>query len=426
MNYKQTLEYLYSRLPMFQRVGAAAYKADLSNTIAICKLLGNPEKDFPAVHIAGTNGKGSTANMVASVLTESGFKTGLFTSPHLRDFRERIRVNGIPVPQDYVVDFVENYGDEAASFEASFFELTFGMAMKYFSDAGVDIAVVEVGMGGRLDSTNVVSPLVTAITNISLDHTAFLGEGIEKIAAEKAGIIKKGVPVIIGRRQKETKKVFEAYADRMSSAMYYADELVKIEKENNGVYWYTYKNEERKALDMPLQGDYQKENLATALAILKTLSGKKGFEKVVRHEQLERGIKNIISNTGFAGRWQILSENPMVICDTGHNVDGLRKTMQQLENLNYRQLHFVLGMVSDKDIAGVITLLPKHARYYFCRAGVPRAMPAEELMEKASFFGLEGHSYPSVADAFKAAKENAGDSDLVFVGGSTFVVAEVV
>jgi dihydrofolate synthase/folylpolyglutamate synthase len=422
MNYNETLKYLYGRLPMFQRVGAAAYKADLGNTLAVCRLLGNPEKDFPAVHIAGTNGKGSTAAMIASVLKEAGFKTALFTSPHLVDFRERIRIDGEMISKDYVVDFVEKYGKPAEETGASFFELTFGMAMKYFSDRKVDIAVVEVGMGGRLDSTNVVKPLVSVITNISFDHTAFLGNTLEKIAGEKAGIIKEGVPVVVGRRQPATEKVFAEVATKNNAPLFYAADLTDI-KTGGGIS-YSF-GDEYHSLDMPLKGDYQKENLRTALSALLLLSAADGYEKITDKILIYNGIKNIHKNTGFAGRWQIKGQNPLIIFDTGHNADGLRITMKQLLALQFEKLHMVIGMVNDKNTEEVFSLMPANAVYYFCKADIPRGLPAGELQERAAAAGLQGSSYPSVQKAFEAAKAAAAKDDVIFVGGSTFVVAEV-
>ena len=427
MNYKETLEYLFSQLPMFQRVGAAAYKADLSNTHKICKLLGNPENDFPAVHIAGSNGKGSTANIIASVLQEAGYKTALFTSPHLVDFRERIRVNGEMIDKEFVVDFVEEYGEDAAGFGASFFELTFGMAMKYSSSQNVDIAVVEVGMGGRLDSTNVVNPLVSVITNISLDHTAFLGNSLAEIAGEKAGIIKKGIPVIVGRRQPETEDVFSGKALQSETSIYYAPEMVEIGfSASNEIHSYTFLSLPEVEIDFPLKGIYQKENLKTALASLQVLSLNPSFLRVIEKDFIFGGLKNIYQNTHFSGRWQQLSDSPLTICDTGHNEDGIEYIVAQLKDYDYKVLHFVLGMVNDKNIEAVLQLLPKEANYYFCKANIPRGMPADELAAKASLFNLHGNVYSSVNEAYNSARATAESKDMIFIGGSTFVVAEVV
>ena len=426
MNYKKTLEYLYSQLPMFQRIGAAAYKADLSNTHAICKLLGDPEKSFPAVHIAGTNGKGSTANIIASILQEAGYKTGLFTSPHLIDFRERIRLNGAMVAKDFVVDFVEKYGSQAADFGASFFELTFGMAMKYFSEQEVDIAVVEVGMGGRLDSSNVVSPLVSVITNISKDHTAFLGNTLPEIAREKAGIIKANIPVILGRYQAETMDVFNEISKQKSTEIHLADDIITIGySANQEIRSYSVMGAKEVEIDFPLKGSYQRENLKTALAALHYLSFNTAFSKANNSAFISLGLRNIFRNTQFAGRWQVLSNSPLTICDTGHNEDGLKQIMEQIEHNDFEKLHIVIGMVNDKNIEAALQLMPKHATYYFCKANIPRGLPAKELAGKANFFGLLGSAYSSVAEAYAAAQKVAKTRDMIFVGGSTFVVAEV-
>jgi len=427
MNYKETIDYLFSQLPMFQRIGAAAYKADLSNTLSICKLLKNPENDFPAVHIAGTNGKGSTANMVASVLQEAGYKTGLFTSPHLIDFRERIRVNGEMVSKDFVVDFVRIYGKESTELGASFFELTFGLAMKYFSEQNVDIAVVEVGMGGRLDSSNVVNPMVSVITNISFDHTAFLGNTLEEIAGEKAGIMKPNVPVVIGRNQPETKDVFLHMAEKKRTKICYADDIVDIKLSAlNEIVSYAISNDTYIDIEFPLKGFYQAENLKTALAALYLLSLNEEFSRAIDSNFVSHGLKNIYQNTHFSGRWQMLSQTPLTICDTGHNVDGLAQTMAQLSNYKYEKLHMVVGMVNDKNIDEALQLMPKEAQYYFCKANIPRGLPAEEMASKAAQYGLNGKSYHSVNEAYKAAQLNASIKDIIFIGGSTFVVAEVV
>jgi len=428
MIYKEVIEYLFGQLPIFQRVGAAAYKADMSNTIAICKIIENPENDFPSVHIAGTNGKGSTSNMIASILQEAGFKTGLFTSPHLKDFRERIRVDGVMISENFVIDFVEKYKSKTEQISASFFELTFAMAMKYFSSQNIDIAVVEVGMGGRLDSTNVVKPLVSVITNISLDHTMFLGDTLSKIAFEKAGIFKENVPIIIGRHQEETVKVFFDVASKNKSRLAYADEIVFF-KDNKisdlGEFSYSFDN--RKFIDVKsyLIGDYQNENLKTALASLKILSENPKFEKICDDRNIVNGLKNLYSNTHFFGRWQILSTKPITICDTGHNEDGIKFITEQIARQKFNKLHLVIGMVSDKDIDKILKFFPKEATYYFCKANIPRGLDANVLLEKALDLKLIGKAYDSVDLAFIAAKESAKNDDMIFIGGSTYVVAEI-
>jgi dihydrofolate synthase / folylpolyglutamate synthase len=431
MTYQQTLDYLYSQLPMFQRVGAAAYKADLNNTIEICKLLQHPENKFRSVHIAGTNGKGSTSHMLASVLQEAGLKVGLYTSPHLKDFRERIKINGQMIPEKNVVDFVENYKNDFEKIQPSFFEMTVGLAFDYFANEKVDIAVIEVGLGGRLDSTNVISPLISVITNISFDHTALLGNTLEKIAEEKAGIIKSGIPVVIGETVPETKPVFERKGNERNAPLTFAEEnieadnvrqhnsdqpLLVLDIKKKGEMMYT-------DLVSELSGIYQQKNIITVLTAIEELN-KKGF--LLSEDTIRRGIKNTIKNTGLLGRWQVLSKRPLTIADTGHNESGIREVLKQIELTPFKQLHFVLGMVNDKDISTVLKLLPANAIYYFCKANIPRALNAEELARQAGELGLKGAVYSSVTEAMTAAKLKADTGDLVFVGGSTFTVAEVV
>jgi dihydrofolate synthase / folylpolyglutamate synthase len=432
MTYQQTLDYLFSQLPMFQRIGAAAYKADLNNTLEICDLLNHPENKFKSIHIAGTNGKGSTSHMLASVLQSAGLKVGLYTSPHLKDFRERIKINGEMIPEKNVVAFVEKYKTDFEKIKPSFFEMTVGLAFDYFAEEDIDIAVIEVGLGGRLDSTNVITPLVSVITNISLDHTALLGNTREKIAAEKAGIIKEKVPVIIGETQLETSDVFSKRAADLHSKIVFADEVylaknlhqIKKEKkfflemdiEKQGVL--IFKN-----LESELLGLYQKKNVATVLAVIDELN-RSGL--TIEKSAVRSGIKNVIQNTGLQGRWQVLSENPLVIADTGHNEAGIKEVLSQISETPHKQLHFVLGMVNDKDISAVLSLLSKTAIYYFCKAKIPRALEANDLAVQASSFGLKGRVYDSVEEAFNNAKNNSKSDDLVFVGGSTFTVAEVI
>ena len=413
---------------MFQRIGSAAYKANLNNTIAICKLLSNPENKFKSIHVAGTNGKGSTSHMLASILQSAGLKVGLYTSPHLKDFRERIKINGELIPEQNVVDFVEKYKHDFEKIEPSFFEMTVGLAFDYFANEKVDIAVIEVGLGGRLDSTNVITPEVSIITNISFDHTALLGNTIEKIAGEKAGIIKSRVPVIIGESQVGTKKVFEDKATEKNTSIVFADEqftiknvlqehfLLKMDIEKTGTI--RYEN-----LESQLLGLYQQKNIVTVLCAVEILN-KKGY--VLTEEIIRSGIKTVISQTGLLGRWQILSEQPLVIADTGHNEAGIEEVLSQLKLTPHNRLHFVLGMVNDKDITKILSMLPANALYYFCKANIPRALAANELATKANEFGLNGQVYACVQDAYIAAKEQALENDLVFIGGSTFTVAEVV
>ena len=404
MNYQQTLDYLYSQLPIYQRIGKAAYKADLNNTIAICDVLGNPQNDFKSIHIAGTNGKGSTAHILASILQCSGLKVGLYTSPHLKDFRERIRINGEMITKDKVCEFVESYKTDFEKIKPSFFEMTVALAFDYFAGQGVDVAVIETGLGGRLDSTNIITPVLSVITNIGIDHTEFLGNTLEKIAGEKAGIIKQNVPVVIGETQEEIKQVFIAKANEVNTEICFADkEVEKIETD--------------------LLGHYQKKNIITALKCIDVLK-QNGF--TVQDMQVKEGLNNVIKNTGLLGRWQVLSRSPLIICDAAHNVEGLVEILPQIRSTPHKVLHFVLGMVKDKDIDPMLKLLPENAVYYFCKADIPRGLDQNELREKAKKHNLSGKSYPSVKEALKNATSNAKRDDLVFVGGSSFVVAEVV
>jgi dihydrofolate synthase/folylpolyglutamate synthase len=423
MNYRQTLEYLFAQLPMFHRTGAAAYHADLTNTIILCNLLGHPENKFNSIHIAGTNGKGSTSHLIASVLREAGYKTGLYTSPHLKDFRERIKINGKKIPKSWVSHFVNSHKKEFEPIRPSFFEYTAVMAFQYFSEANVDIAVIETGMGGRLDSTNVITPLVSVITNISYDHMAYLGYSLQEIAAEKAGIIKKGIPVVIGETQAEVSTIFLAKAKGMGSAVYYADqnfslvssmESITIQRVGNPVTEVSFYS--------PLKGIYQHKNFITAYQAIERLK-KQGFS--ITEADIIAGFKNVIRNTGLQGRWQKLKTKPRVICDVGHNEAGIRYILEQLRQENFKRLHCVFGLVNDKDAGKIFDMLPKNAVYYFCKANIPRGLDVDELKKMADIYGLTGKAYPSVNYAYRAALDAAGDQDLVFIGGSTFVVAEV-
>lgn len=426
MNYKETLDYMFSQLPMFQRIGAAAYKADLSNTIKLCHAIGNPELEFSSIHIAGTNGKGSTSNMLASILQEKGLKVGLHTSPHLRDFRERIRINGDMIPEQYIIDFVEKYRNDFETIEPSFFEMTYAMAVKYFSDQKVDIAVMECGMGGRLDSTNTVKSIVSVITNIGFDHVQFLGDTLPKIAGEKAGIIKATIPVVIGETNEETQSVFINKSKELNSSIVFADQTYSsIIKSKEPLIIDLHKNNIPAYSDikMPLEGSYQLKNILTVSTVVDELN-KQGFE--ITPNIFSRGIENTVINTHFAGRWQRLNDKPLTICDTGHNEDGIRLVLNQISTISHNNLHFVIGMVNDKDINKVLSMLPNDAIYYFCKADIPRGMPADELQKMASQHGLTGSIYKSVNEAYNAALKKANDDDLVFIGGSTFTVAEVV
>jgi len=402
MSYQQTLDYLFGRLPMYQRQGVAAYKADIGNIIKACEKLENPHLNFKSVHIAGTNGKGSTAHMIASILQESGYTVGLYTSPHLKDFRERIKINGQMIRKTEVISFVSNNKDFFETLELSFFEFTTALAFNYFAKQKVDIAIIETGLGGRLDSTNIIRPELAIITNISLDHTNFLGDTIEKIAKEKSGIIKENTPIIIGRKQKETKDIFKKVATEKNAPLYYAEGSSNFTTD--------------------LQGKYQTENSCTALAVIKQLQ-KIGWN--ISSNNIKDGLNKVVVNTGILGRWQVLSEKPLTICDSGHNEDGVRQIVSQIKQTPHQNLHFVFGMVNDKSISNILTLLPKQATYYFCKADIPRAMDATLLEEKAKLFSLNGQAYACVNDAFSTAKTQANSDDLIFIGGSTFVVAEV-
>jgi dihydrofolate synthase / folylpolyglutamate synthase len=431
MTYKQTLEYFYSQLPMFHRMGAAAYKADLENTITICKLLGNPERKFRSIHIAGTNGKGSTSHMLASILIESGYKTGLFTSPHLKDFRERITINGRKILKKEVIQFTEKYKVAFAEIKPSFFEMTFALAAWWFADEKVDIAVIETGMGGRLDSTNVIVPELSIITNIGYDHMQFLGNTLEAIAAEKAGIIKEHIPLVIGESQPETLPIFNEFAKNKNTKQYLADQnysfdktslthhripLLKVDVLRNGKPFL-------KNVTSPLSAEYQLKNILTVIQSVELLC-QKNFK--ISDHHIKAGIRRVIKNTVLKGRWQTLSTKPLTIADIGHNADGIREVVNQLKKVNYEKLHFIIGVVNDKDVGAMLKLLPTEACYYFCKADIPRGLDAETLAKQARSIGLKGNSYPSVKLAFETAQIAARINDLVFIGGSAFVVAEVV
>jgi dihydrofolate synthase/folylpolyglutamate synthase len=430
MDYNQTLDWLFSQLPMFQRVGKAAYKADLSGTIELLKHLGNPQDKFKAIHVAGTNGKGSVSHILASILQEAGYNTGLYTSPHLKDFRERIRIDDSMVSEEEVVDFVAKYKDFFEKIKPSFFEMTVGMAFERFADEKVNIAVLETGMGGRLDSTNISNPIVTVITNIGYDHMQFLGDSLTKIAGEKAGIIKPGIPLVVGKRQPEVDEVFETKCKDLGSPVVYADEhfsLRKIETREKSTLVYDVWFDDRlflEQLESPLLGNYQAGNLATAFQTLELLKSKYQFK--VGEEEIREGVSRIVENTGLQGRWQILSTNPLTICDTAHNPEGIQAVVNQIQESSFGHLHFVFGMVNDKSPESILYLLPKQATYYFCKPDIPRGMEAEELQQHAFKAGLRGEAYNTVQHAYNSAVNNAGVNDLVFIGGSTFVVAEIV
>ena len=445
MNYAETIHYLYSQLPLFTRDGASAYKEDLTNTIALLDLLDNPQHKFKSVHVAGTNGKGSTSHMLAAILQTAGYKTGLYTSPHLKDFRERIRINGQMISEQQVIDFVEAYTVDFDEIQPSFFEMTVALAFDIFAKEKVDIAIVEVGLGGRLDSTNVITPLLSVITNIGWDHMNILGDTLKLIAAEKAGIIKPGIPVIIGEYQEEIADIFIDKAESHASKITFASEVMEsevlspesevkslVENENinefvNVRISLSSQTQDLKLktqdLTLDLTGSYQLKNIKTVLCAVDELR-KHGFN--VTDDHLKTALSQVKALTGLHGRWEILSRNPLTICDTGHNPEGMDEVLKNIAAVPYKKLHFVIGVVNDKDISKILTILPTNAQYYFCKPDIPRGLDAKSLWLKAEGFGLHGEVYESVTKALEAAQQNAEDGDLVFVGGSTFVVAEVV
>lgn len=402
MTYSETLEFLFSQLPMYQRQGKAAYKADLSNTLRICEILQQPETKFRSIHVAGTNGKGSTSHYLASILQEAGYKVGLYTSPHLLDFRERIKINGQMISEEYVVDFVDKYFTEMQDIRPSFFEWTVGLAFTYFAESEVDIAVIETGLGGRLDSTNVITPILSVITNIGLDHTQFLGNTLPEIASEKAGIIKPGVPVVIGETQLETEDVFRKKASEMKSPIVFADQLHRV-------------------IDGSHLIGYQQKNIQTVAHCIPIIKDS-GF--VIGMEDIQNGVGRMVANTGLRGRWEILGNHPLVIADTGHNREGLMYTMAQLRMMSYSNLRIVFGMVNDKDPSGVLEILPQEATYYLCQPSIERAMPIDELEKWFSKMPFSTKTFSTVEKALEAAMVDSQGDDVVFIGGSTFVVAD--
>ncbi len=423
MNYKETLEYLFNSLPMYHRVGAAAYKDNLDNTYLLMDLLNHPYKKFKSIHIAGTNGKGSTSHFLASILQEKGLKIGLYTSPHLQDFRERIKINGIMIPENEVIDFIVKYKNDFEKIKPSFFEMTVAMAFDYFANEKVDIAVIETGLGGRLDSTNVITPILSIITNIDFDHTALLGNTLSKIASEKAGIIKENIPVVIGESNLDSDSVFTEKAKQMNTPILFADRIyLAKEQKSNDSFWLNL-DIGNYNLSSPLAGKYQIKNLTTVCAAVDVLNERSIL--TITKSDCEMGVLNVIKNTKLIGRWQKIHEIPLAIADTGHNVHGLTIVLNQLKELNASRIHFVLGMVNDKDLNSVLSILPKNALYYFCKADIPRGIDATVLAEFAGKYGLMGECYPSVREAYLKALQAAQKNDIVFVGGSTFTVAEV-
>lgn len=436
MYYKETLQYLYSRLPMFSKEGQAAMKPGLQNIIKFCQKLGNPEEKFKSVHIGGTNGKGSSSHMLAAVLQKAGYKTGLYTSPHLRDFRERIRIDGEMISENAVIDFVKTNRQFIEEIEPSFFEVTVAMAFEYFALNKVDIAIIEVGLGGRLDSTNIIKPELSLISNIGYDHMNILGNTLAEIATEKAGIIKTKTPVIISQRQAEIQAIFNNKATEMESPITFASDdweitrsslqntntdLLKVEikqksTDGNPIF-------EFNSLELDLTGSYQLKNLAGVLSTLKQLKTL-GFK--ITDQNIKSALGSVKTLTGLMGRWQTLGKKPLTICDTGHNEDGIKEVLKNIRQSKFNNLHMVFGMVKDKDISKILKLLPQEAKYYFCQPNIPRAKSADELYTEAMQFGLKGDYFESVHEALEAAKKNALENDLIFIGGSTFVVAEIV
>lgn len=405
MTYQDTLNWMFSQLPMYQRQGQSAYKADLSNTLKLTKYLNFPEQNFKCVHVAGTNGKGSTSHMLASILQEAGYKVGLYTSPHLKDFRERIKINGKAVSKQFVMGFIKRNKPFFEANYLSFFEMTVGMAFEYFSKQKVDIAIVEVGLGGRLDSTNIVTPEVSVITNIGLDHTQFLGNTLKAIAFEKGGIIKPKVPVVIGETQKETTSVFKTLAKKNDSEIIFADKTI------TSIY------------ESDLKGDYQAKNIKTVTQTVNLLQ-LKGYK--ISDNHLKNGLKHVVKNTGLLGRWQVLNDKPKTVCDTGHNKEGLTYVVNQLQKEIFETLHIVFGVVNDKDLTTIVNLLPKKAKYYFCKPEISRGLDATLLKAALTPFGIKGEVYDSVNEAYNEAKKQSNSNDFIFIGGSTFVVAEII
>ncbi|AMR31917.1 dihydrofolate synthase [Mucilaginibacter sp. PAMC 26640] len=434
MDYNATLDYLYTQLPMFTRVGASAFKKDLTNTLALCEKLDNPQHKFKSIHVAGTNGKGSTSHMLAAILQVAGYKTGLYTSPHLKDFRERIRINGQMISEETVVDFVANHGQDFEEIQPSFFEMTVALAFDIFAKEKVDVAVVEVGLGGRLDSTNIITPLLSIITNIGWDHMNMLGDTLQLIAGEKAGIIKENIPVVIGEYQPEIADVFLRRAEQLDAHIEFASEewevlaqdsdteTLSVEIQKQVLPTFAFSDDPVLNLQLDLPGTYQVKNLKTVLSAVDELR-EQGF--TISNDHITTALKQVKTLTGLHGRWEVLKTLPLTICDTGHNPEGIREVLKNIAAVPYNKLHFVIGMVNDKDLGKVLNMLPKNATYYFCKPDIPRGLDAQNLKAQAANAGLQGQTYPSVKDALSAAQSAAANKDLVFVGGSTFVVAEV-
>ena len=429
MSYDEIIENIFTQLPMFHRIGKLAYKANLDTALYFDKYLDYPHRAYKTIHVAGTNGKGSVSHMLAAILQIAGYKTGLFTSPHLKDFRERIRVNGQMISKDEVINFIENNKVAFKEMQPSFFEMTSALAFYYYKKEEVDVAVIEVGMGGRLDSTNVINPVLSVITNISFDHTEFLGDTLAKIAVEKAGIIKEKTPVVIGRYNPETWPVFSDFGDRVNSSVHLAEKRYSVGYSlftNDGKQVFQVVSDTKVKfpnLKLDLAGFYQRENICTVLASVDELR-RQGFQ--ISNNHIYEALEQVTTLTGLLGRWQTLGNNPLIVCDTGHNPDGIAWLMKQITSVPFNRLHMVIGFVKDKDVTSILQLLPKTATYYFTNAAIPRALEANKLANMAGEYGLQGAFYSSVKQAFEAAKANASTNDFIFVGGSTFVVAEVV
>lgn len=422
MNYQETTEYLYSQMPMFSRIGGEAYKEGLGTSEALDRMYGHPHHCYRTIHVAGTNGKGSTSHLIASILQQSGYKVGLYTSPHLVDFRERIRVNGQMIPEQAVIDFVEEYRNSGFEGAPSFFELTSTMAFDYFRKQNVDFAVIEVGLGGRLDSTNIISPILSVITNISYDHTQFLGDTLEKIASEKAGIIKPGIPAIIGEANDSLRKVFTEKAHEVNAPITFAEDCNQItgyQKENDKLIMETAGNG---TIINELSGNCQIKNANTVLNAIKAL---RNIGINISEQAIAEGFANVCKISGLMGRWSVINDSPRTVCDTGHNVAGVQYIVKQLAKEKYSRLHIVLGFVKDKDITHILEMFPRYATYYFTNAAIPRSLPASELKALATARGLDGNDYPTVPEAYNAALEAASADDMIFVGGSTFIVADL-
>jgi len=427
MTYQETIDYLFHKLPMFNRIGAAAFKNDITNTVRLCEALDQPQQKFKSIHIAGTNGKGSTSHMLAAILQTAGYKTGLYTSPHLKDFRERIKVNGRQCDEQFVIDFTERIKPLIEEIEPSFFEITVAMAFEYFVQQEVDIAIIEVGLGGRLDSTNVIHPELSVITNIGWDHMNLLGDTLEKIAFEKAGIIKPHVPVVIGEISAESRPVFEAKASSVETSITFAQENQyvtgwKFDNNELSVEIANSKSDDRIKYALDLPGIYQTKNLLTVLEAVKQLN-LKGWQ--LSHSVVQKALTQVKPLTGLQGRWEIIHRNPLVVLDVGHNIDGIKQIVEQIALSTYTSLHIIIGMVKDKEVEKVLELLPPHARYYFTNAHIPRAMDAKDLMEKAAHFSLKGNIYADVNIALQAALTHAQKEDMILVCGSVFLVGEL-